>query len=57
MLACITLNNLGCFYKKLNFNNVAYKHFMLVLKLENMLQANTTSRVSTMLNICANLSN
>ena len=56
-LACITLNNLGCLYKKLGFNKVAYKHFTLVLRLEHMLEAQTTSLVSTMLNICATLSN
>ena len=56
-LACITLNNMGCFYKKLNFNKVALQHFELVLKLENSLGADTVSKVETMLNICANLSN
>lgn len=56
-LACITLNNLGCFYKRLNYNKVALQHFELVLKLEHILKANTVSTVTTMLNICANLSN
>jgi hypothetical protein len=55
-LSCITLNNLGCFYKKLNYDRVALKHFMQVLALEKLLQVNTISIVSTMLNICANLS-
>jgi uncharacterized protein (UPF0218 family) len=27
-LSCVTLNNLGCFYKKLNFSNVALEYFM-----------------------------
>ena len=56
-LACITLNNMGCFYRKLNYNKVALQHFELVLKLENSLGANSVSKVETMLNICANLSN
>ena len=55
-LSCITLNNLGCFYKKLNYDRVALKHFMQVLALETLLNVNTISLVSTMLNICANLS-
>ena len=55
-LSCITLNNLGCFYKKLNYDRVALKHFMQVLALEKLLQVNRISIVSTMLNICANLS-
>lgn len=36
-MACITLNNLGCFYKRLNFNKVALQHFELVLELEQAL--------------------
>ena len=48
---------MGCFYKKLNFNKVALQHFELVLKLENSLGADSVSKVETMLNICANLSN
>lgn len=55
-LSCVTLNNLGCFYKKLNFNNVALEYFMQVLALEQLLKVDTISLVSTMLNICANLS-
>jgi len=57
VLACVTLNNLGCLYKKLNLNLVANKHFMLVLKLEENLGVPTTSLVNTMLNISASLSN
>lgn len=34
----ITLNNLGCFYKKLNYNEVAKQHFELVLLLEHQLE-------------------
>lgn len=56
-LACITLNNLGCFYKRLNFHKVALQHFELVLELERALGASTVSLVSTMLNICASFSN
>ena len=55
-LSCVTLNNLGCFYKKLNFSNVALEYFMQVLALEQLLKVDTISLVSTMLNICANLS-
>lgn len=55
-LACITLNNLGCFYRKINYNKVAQQHFELVLKLENSIGANPVSIVETMLNLCANLS-
>ena len=33
-LSCVTFNNLGCFYKKLNFSNVALEYFMQVLALE-----------------------
>lgn len=56
-LACLTLNNLGCFFQKLGFSKVALQHFNSVAKLENLLQADCLSKVSTMLNICANLSN
>ena len=55
-LSCVTLNNLGCFYKKLNFSNVSLEYFMQVLSLEQILKVDTVSMVSTMLNICANLS-
>ena len=55
-LSCLTLNNLGCFYKKLDFNKVALEYFLQVLSLEKILDAEKVSMASTMLNICANLS-
>lgn len=56
-LIVLTLNNLGCFYKKARHNTVARQHFTLVLDFETRLEVPLHQRVNTMLNIAACLSN
>ena len=55
-ISCLTLNNLGCLYNKLNYGRVALEYFLQVLRLEELLKADSVSLASTMLNICSNLS-
>ena len=55
-LAGITLNNLGCLYKKLKYNKVAIEYFKQVMNIELTTGAEPVSIVATMLNISAILS-
>jgi len=52
-LVGITLNNLGCFYRRSNMPQVALKYLKKALQIESATANDTTSMAETHLNICA----
>lgn len=54
-MAALTFNNLGCYYKKSEKPNVAYKYLKMALEIEKD-QSLDVNIASTKLNICAILS-
>lgn len=52
-LFALTMNNLGCYYKKIHKPNVALKYMQLALEADLTNQVLPSNLASTKLNICA----